>query len=61
VIRRFYRGDQSPNNAQQAQSPGSGLGLAIAHEIMMRLGGKLQITTASSGQGTRIVLTCSHH
>ena len=61
VIRRFYRGDQSPKPSQQSQGPGSGLGLAIAHEIMIRLGGRFQILTASSGQGTRIELVYPSH
>ena len=55
VIRRFYRGDQSPN-AQPEQAAGSGLGLAIAFEIMTRLGGRFEITDPASGRGTRIEL-----
>ncbi|MEY3633383.1 MAG: hypothetical protein RI937_1581 [Pseudomonadota bacterium] len=55
VVRRFYRGDQSPN-AQPEQAAGSGLGLAIAFEIMTRLGGRFEITDPVSGQGTRIEL-----
>lgn len=55
VIRRFYRGDQSPN-AQLEQAAGSGLGLAIAFEIMTRLGGRFEITDPASGRGTRIEL-----
>ena len=55
VIRRFYRGDQSPKSNQQMPA-GSGLGLAIAHEIMTRLGGTLQISEGAQGQGTRIEL-----
>jgi two-component system sensor histidine kinase TctE len=55
VIRRFYRGDQSPN-VQPEQAAGSGLGLAIAFEIMTRLGGRFEITDPASGRGTRIEL-----
>ncbi|MFZ9367774.1 MAG: sensor histidine kinase, partial [Burkholderiaceae bacterium] len=55
VIRRFYRGDQSPN-AQPEQAAGSGLGLAIAFEIMTRLGGRFEIVDPASGRGTRIEL-----
>lgn len=55
VIRRFYRGDQSPN-AQPEQAAGSGLGLAIAFEIMTRLGGRFEITDSAGGRGTRIEL-----
>ncbi len=55
VIRRFYRGDQSPN-AQPERAAGSGLGLAIAFEIMTRLGGRFEITDPASGRGTRIEL-----
>jgi two-component system OmpR family sensor kinase len=55
VIRRFYRGDQSPN-AQPEQAAGSGLGLAIAFEIMTRLGGRFEITDPASRRGTRIEL-----
>ncbi|NBW00604.1 MAG: sensor histidine kinase [Betaproteobacteria bacterium] len=56
VVRRFYRGDQSPNTQPQ-QVAGSGLGLAIASEIMIRLGGQFLITEPASGHGTRIELT----
>lgn len=55
VVRRFYRGDQSPN-AQPEQAAGSGLGLAIAFEIMTRLGGRFEITDSAGGRGTRIEL-----
>ncbi|MFN4900226.1 MAG: sensor histidine kinase N-terminal domain-containing protein [Betaproteobacteria bacterium] len=55
VVRRFYRGDQSPN-AKPEQVAGSGLGLAIAFEIMTRLGGKFEIVDPTSGRGTRIEL-----
>ena len=56
VVRRFYRGDQSPN-VQPEQAAGSGLGLAIAFEIMTRVGGRLEITDPVNGRGTRIELT----
>ncbi len=55
VIRRFYRGDQTPLLDGQ-HIAGSGLGLAIAHEIMTRLGGELLITDSADGKGTRIEL-----
>lgn len=55
VIRRFYRGDQTPLVGGQ-QIVGSGLGLAIAHEIMSRLGGDLLIAEPRDGKGTRIEL-----
>lgn len=56
VIRRFYRGDQSPNSSAQTPT-GSGLGLAIAHEIMTRLGGALTINEAAQGNGTQVTLS----
>jgi two-component system sensor histidine kinase TctE len=56
VIRRFYRGDQSPT-LQSEQAAGSGLGLAIVFEIMTRLGGRFEIVDPASGQGTCIKLT----
>jgi signal transduction histidine kinase len=56
VVRRFYRGDQSPN-VQPEQAAGSGLGLAIAFEIMTRVGGRLEITDPANGHGTRIELS----
>lgn len=56
VIRRFYRGDQSPTFNDHTPT-GSGLGLAIAHEIMSRLGGTLAIMDGHAGRGTTIVLT----
>lgn len=55
VIRRFYRGDQSPKSNDHTPA-GSGLGLAIAHEIMTRLGGTLKISEVAQGQGTQIEL-----
>lgn len=55
VIRRFYRGDQSPKSNDQMPA-GSGLGLAIAHEIMTRLGGALTIREGAQGKGTQIEL-----
>lgn len=61
VIRRFYRGDQSPKPSQQSQGPGSGLGLAIAHEIMIRLGGTLKIATPSNHRGLSVRLLFPEH
>lgn len=55
VIRRFYRGDQSPTSGDHTAA-GSGLGLAIAHEVMTRLGGTLTIGDGPQGQGTSIEL-----
>lgn len=49
VTQRFYRG-------RATQTTGSGLGLAIVERALSQLGGKLGLTTSSSGAGLRAVV-----
>ena len=48
IFERFYR-------AESARSmPGSGLGLAIVRNVVTAHGGSIDVTSASSGGGTRV-------
>ena len=49
IFEKFYR-------ISGAQGDGAGLGLAICHEIMTRLGGRVQYLSGQSGAGFRVVV-----
>jgi two-component system phosphate regulon sensor histidine kinase PhoR len=52
IFERFYRADKSRNQ----QIPGTGLGLAIVNDLVLSIGGNIDLTS-QRGVGTTIQLT----
>ena len=52
IFERFYRVD----NARSRDTGGTGLGLAIAKQIMLQLGGDINITS-TYGEGTEVIIS----
>ncbi len=53
---RVLQAFQQIDDGSTRTHPGSGLGLAITHELVLLMGGTLELAAAASGRGTRVTV-----